>query len=349
MNKKKYDIAICGHIGRNENLVNGQTIKTRVLVEEMEKIVGKEKITLLDTHSWKKRPISLIINSLFLVKNSKRILILPAQNGVKILLPLFSIINRIFKRKLYYIVIGGWLPELLNNVPYLVKYAKRYNGIYVETKIMYKQLEEIGLNNVSQLFNYKHINPVEEHDLQYRDTKPYKVCTFSRVIEEKGIEDAINIIIEINEAHQNIVYILDIYGPIDENYKDRFEKKMMNVPHYIRYKGVLKFDECESILKEYFLLIFPTKFKTEGIPGTIIDAYASGVPVIASHWDSAKEIIIEGITGYIYEFENLKELQERLIFMSQNPKIVNAMRTKCLANAEKYKASKVIKDFWESI
>ena len=66
------------------------------------------------------------------------------------------------------------------------------------------------------------------------------------------------------------------------------------------------------MLKNYFLLAFPTKFYTEGIPGTILDAYAAGVPVIASKWESFFDVIEEGKTGIGYEFDNQKELEKIL-------------------------------------
>ena len=43
--------------------------------------------------------------------------------------------------------------------------------------------------------------------------------------------------------------------------------------------------------------IFPTRFTTEGIPGSIIDSYYAGVPVLASKWNSFDDVIEDGKTG----------------------------------------------------
>ena len=53
-----------------------------------------------------------------------------------------------------------------------------------------------------------------------------------------------------------------------------------------RYCGIKDPKDSVKTLKNYFALVFPTRFYTEGIPGTIIDAYYAGVPVIASKWES---------------------------------------------------------------
>jgi hypothetical protein len=55
------------------------------------------------------------------------------------------------------------------------------------------------------------------------------------------------------------------------------------------------------VLKDYFALLFPTHFYTEGIPGTVIDAYAAGIPVISAKWESYSDVIDEGVTGIGYK------------------------------------------------
>ena len=127
---------------------------------------------------------------------------------------------------------------------------------------------------------------------------------------------------------------LDIYGQIEEDYKERFEELQHSFPDYISYKGSVDFDKSVEILKGYFVLLFPTHFKTEGIPGTIIDAYAAGIPVIASKWNSADEVITEGVTGHIYNFMHLSELL--LNSALDAPENMENMKENCLKKAEEF-------------
>lgn len=97
-------------------------------------------------------------------------------------------------------------------------------------------------------------------------------------MKEKGIEDIIHAVEDINEKYGSKKFALDIYGQIDEGYRDSFESMIKKFPDYIRYCGTVPFDKSTEALKNYFALVFPTRFYTEGIPGTIIDAYASRCP-----------------------------------------------------------------------
>ena len=330
-----YKIMICGHFGGRQNFLDGQTIKTKNIYEKLTNIYNKNEILCLDTYKWKKHPISFFEKCVEGIKNSKNIIILPAQNGVRVFIPLFLLINKLYKRKIFYIVIGGWLPEFLETRKGLLKKVKKLDKVFVETNNMKKKLEKIDVKNVEILVNFKNITPLKEEELVFNYNKPYKLCTFSRVMKEKGIEDAIQVVKNINEESNEIVYELDVYGQIDEGYKDNFTKIINTSPEYIQYKGCIDAEKSVDTLKNYYLLLFPTKFKTEGIPGTIIDALSAGVPIIASRWDNADEIISEGKNGLIYKFNDLVDFCEKLKIMLNCQKVF-IMKKNCVEYAKNF-------------
>ena len=103
------------------------------------------------------------------------------------------------------------------------------------------------------------------------------------------------------------------------------------------------------MLKNYFLLTFPTKFYTEGVPGTILDAYAAGVPVIASKWESFFDVIEEGKTGIGYEFDNQKELEKTLEEISSTPRTIIEKKYKCIEKAKEYLPRVAIRSLLERL
>ena len=162
-------------------------------------------------------------------------------------------------------------------------------------------------------------------------------------MKQKGIEDAINAVVAINEEENKTSYSLDIYGPIDPAETEWFEELMAKQPEYIKYMGVVSQDQIVDTLSRYFALLFPTRFYTEGVPGTIIDAYASGLPVIVSKWQSYKDIVEEEVTGFAYEFGNTDEFEAILYHIIQNPSLINSLRENCREYAKRYSADEAIK------
>lgn len=340
-----YKIGICGHFGRGYNLLNGQTIKTKILTEELGKLLGECNIYTVDTYGWKCNPLMMLFRCYSLIKKCENIIVLPAHNGVKVFIPLFLMLNKIFHRKLHYVVIGGWLPNLLKDNPRLKRRVNELDGVYVETIFVKEELKLLGVNNAVLLTNFKRLNILDEKELVYSKELPYKLCTFSRVTDKKGIEDAVEVITSINKSMGKTVYALDIYGSIDVRYMERFEQLKQAFPDFVHYKGTVDFNESVNTLKNYFLLLFPTRYQTEGVPGTIIDAYAAGVPVIASEWNSAKEIVIIGETGFVYQFMRNDELEKVLLHILENPELTNAMKVKCINKAKQFTPEAVLSKF----
>lgn len=336
-----YKVSICGHFGGNEKYFDGQTVKTKNIYNELLCRYKKEEIGIVDTYNWKKHPIRLFMNCIRIMKKSKNLIILPAHNGIKVFIPLFVNLNRIYKRKVFYIVIGGWLPELLQGKKYLIRKIKMLDKIFVETNKMKHKLVNLEINNVDILVNFKKITPLTEEKLNYDFDKPYKICTFSRVMKEKGIEDVVEAIKQINKEADEIIYKLDIYGPIDTKYIEQFKKIEEGFPQYIQYKGCVDSNKSIDTLKKYYLLVFPTRFKSEGIPSTIIDAFASGTPVIASRWDNFEEVIKEGYNGFGYEFGSQKDLILKLKECSNNERILK-LKKNCILTANIYNPKKAI-------
>ncbi|MBE7036489.1 MAG: glycosyltransferase family 4 protein [Ruminococcaceae bacterium] len=329
-------VAIIGHFAFGKTFLDGQTVKTKTLTEELERKFGEEQVLKQDTHGGKKKLLFLLFMLVQALVKCKNVIILPAHNGLRIIAPLLFFLNKLFGRKLHYAVIGGWLPGFLEKRKVLTKVLKGFHCIYVETKAMKKALEEKGFSNVLIMPNCKKLQILKEEELVFVETEPFKLCTFSRVMKEKGIEDAIEAVKKVNEAKGRTVFTLDIYGQVDGGQTEWFEELQKSFPEYVRYGGLVPFDQSVEVLKNYFALLFPTRFYTEGIPGTIIDAYAAGVPVISSKWENFDDIVEENVTGLGYEFLNVEALNEALLNVAENEDMMNQMKSACIQKAEAF-------------
>ena len=78
---------------------------------------------------------------------------------------------------------------------------------------------------------------------------------------------------------------------------------------FIEYRGALQPSEIYTNLSKYDVMLLPTHFYTEGLPGSVVDAYISGIPVIVTEWKHSHEFVDNGKSGYIVPFDNgLKEM-----------------------------------------
>lgn len=329
-------IGICGHFGADHDFFDGQTIKTRITAEFLSEKYGVTSIIKVDTYGGRKKVLSHVCGVINLIKKCQNVIILPAYNGLKIFAPLLVILNKIYHKQLHYIVIGGWLPKFLPKHRLLKKCLMSFDYIYVETNTMKQNLERMGFKNVVLLPNYKKLKKLSNSDLCYDYSKPYRLCILSRITPQKGIRDAVLAVKAINQKCNEKILQLDIYGQIDSDYRDSFMKLIEDNKEYVTYGEIVPFEKTVEIIKNYFLLLFPTKFYTEGIPGTILDAYAAGVPVISSKWQSFHDLIVDGKTGLGYDFSDKNGLFRVLNYAIENPDVIIDMKEKCLEESQKY-------------
>lgn len=331
-------IGIVGHFAFGKKMFDGQTIKTKTLTKALEEHLGEENILCVDTHGGIKTLVKIMFNLVSIMRKCNDVIMLPAHNGLLVITPMLSFYNLFFKRKLHYVVIGGWLSEYLDKHKVTGKLLKKsFCGIYVETSVMKEQLESKGFENIFIFPNYKDIEPISIDDIVFANEFPLKICTFSRIIPQKGIAEAIKAVCDVNSDANKILLSLDIYGTVDENYKEEFNVLINNVPEYIKYIGEVEYYKTVSVLKDYAFQLFPTKFKTEGIPGSVIEGFFAGVPVIAARWNSFYDLIDENVTGVGYEIENYEELENKIAVLINDFEKINAMKKNCIEKATLYK------------
>lgn len=324
---------IIGKFAYDYKILDGQTVKCKTIEDALKDKFGAKEINTIDTYKWKRHPLNLVKKCVSAIKNSENIITMPAHNGVKVFVPLLSIINKIYNRKLHYIVIGSWLYNKIKDKKLLINQLKSFDAIYVETTNLKDKLELIGLNNVIKMNNYKNIN-INNNIPSFTDKDVMQICTFSRVNYKKGIEALIKVINEINQ--NEVKFHLDIYGQVDKEYNEKFNNIIAKSKAFIKYKGVIDSNKSVDVIKEYDMLIFPTKYYTEGIPGTIIDAYAAGIPVISSDWENSKDVVENSKTGLVYKFDDNEDLKNKLVYVYDNQKRVYNMRSNCINRAKEY-------------
>ena len=81
----------------------------------------------------------------------------------------------------------------------------------------------------------------------------------------------------------------------------------------------------------------------EGIPGTIIDAYSAGVPVITARWINCKDVFDEDITGWSYEIDNYCDLVKQLRRLRANLSLFNNLKRNCIVKAKMFSPESIMK------
>lgn len=340
MNDNK--ILIIGYFGYETNQLDGQTVKTRniyQLLESKMSIIGG-CIDFFDTQSIKYKKYNIIV-LLKKVLSCHKVVYLPAQNNLTYFFPILYILSKIKRFSILYIVIGGWLSEYLENKPIHKYFLKHIDGIFTETNDLRNCLiQKYHFSNVITFPNFR-IHSFVPSFIENNDA--FKIIFMARITLSKGIDIIFTLgdYFEKNPPGEKPIYI-DLYGPIDKNNEEYFWNKIKEHPN-IKYKGVLEPSEIYTVASQYDLLILPTRYQGEGFPGTIMDAYISGIPVIASNWKSIPEFIDVNKTGFVFNLGQENDLYSLVIHLYDNPKLLKQMKQNAYQKSKEYSAEKA----WE--
>lgn len=342
-------ISIIGNFDIKNNSYNGQTIKTRIVADELESLYGTSEIKRIDTAGGKSVVLRLLFQLFGCVVRSRNVIILPAQNGIKVILPLVVIYNLLFRRRIHYVVIGGWLAELLQRNRWLLPFAKRLHMIYPETKNMKDSLAGLGLHRVVVMPNCKPLRILTSDELSGYNLRPMRFCIFSRITPTKGIEDAIKAVSLANEKAGKTIATLDMYGNVEACDRPWFDAVKASMPEAVAYWGRVEFDKSVFKLKEYTALLFPTYYSGEGLAGTVIDAFAAGLPIIASDWHDNANIITDNKNGFIFPTRDVNRLAEIILDIYKCQDRLVPMKLNCIQSAQAFLPSVVIRTIAEEI
>ena len=329
----KIKVLLVGAFGFDTMDTGGQPVKSRELYYALLNKPNEFDVDFIETKNWKKKPFKLLASYFSKAKKSNSIIMLPAHNGLFVFSFLLCLSKILWKKNIFYNVIGGWLVEKVAKYRRIARRLRLFDGIWVETNKMKEGLKQYKICS-TVVPNFKSIEAVSIDEIICLETPPFHICYFSRVMREKGIETAIATIRRLNE--EGVKYCLDIYGNVDYGYKDTFFELLKDCPDYIRYLGCADSRTSVSILKHYFVMVFPTFFYTEGVPGAIVDAMFSGLPVICSKWSNFDDVIDDGKTGIGYAFNDKDGLYAILKRIYNEPNIVNSMRKNCVEKSHQY-------------
>jgi glycosyltransferase involved in cell wall biosynthesis len=138
--------------------------------------------------------------------------------------------------------------------------------------------------------------------------KKFKVLFVGRVGLAKGIHYLLEAWNQLNFSIHDAE--LHIVGPIDEQVKIYLKQKTL--PANIFWHGGLAQEALKKIYASASLFVLPSL--QEGLAMVLLEAMASGVPILATTRTGAQDVIINNQEGFIVEPKNATALAEKILW-----------------------------------
>lgn len=133
------------------------------------------------------------------------------------------------------------------------------------------------------------------------------VCFVGRLSEEKGLPYLLDTMMEIRKRVPDVLLTLVGTGPLEQQLKRMVESLGLN--DTVRFAGYAS--NSFEALSEADVFVLPSR--TEGCPIVILEAMASGLPVVATAVGGSVELVRDGETGLLVPYGDIGQLEESLI------------------------------------
>jgi len=143
----------------------------------------------------------------------------------------------------------------------------------------------------------------------------------------KGHIDIINAIPNIIKRNRNVKFFFA--GEDMSNGEVEKYAKAKNVSEYVIFAGYCH--NIVEILSLFDIFILPSLW--EGLPNSIIEAMAIGLPIIASDVGGVSELIKDGENGILIKPKSPQQIASSIIYLIENPNIAEQMGNKNIIRA----------------
>lgn len=328
---------IIGWINKGKPADCGETMKNQLMIQKLEEL--GVKCYLADFKNWRKHPwVFLELLWLMLAHRDATLIFSTSTQNVY---PMMKLMKRIgWKQHTVHWVIGGSLGQKVKNGTYQADVIGYMDYTLVESNLMKQQLTECGVKNVSQIPNFK---PIPYYPKHVGGGEKLRFVFLSRIMPEKGCDYIIEAAKMLNDRGYAQKYEIDFYGKVAESYNEVFERKVEDLSN-VNYAGFLNLRENAGYdkLANYDIMLFPTYWKGEGFAGVLIDAFISGVPIIASDWAHNRQFLTDNETALFVPVHDVEALFLKMQQCIDGVYPLEKMSSRCQEEAQKYDVNRVV-------
>ena len=156
----------------------------------------------------------------------------------------------------------------------------------------------------------------------------------------KGVEVLIEAVSKLENKNWELSIIGD--GDLKPNYQEKAKK--LNIAEKINFLGNISNTDLPKKYQEADIFVLPSINKGEAFGMVILEALASGVPVIASNLPGVRGVFQNGKQGLVCEPNNSENLKEKINQLLNNKNLRKQMRNEARILAEeKYSWERVKK------
>ncbi|MGV8142516.1 MAG: glycosyltransferase [Candidatus Pacearchaeota archaeon] len=151
--------------------------------------------------------------------------------------------------------------------------------------------------------------------------KQIDLLMIARFVEKKGHIYGVEAFSEIVKTHPQVKLTLAGDGPLLESIKQLVKK--LNIEDKVDFIGKVSTSQLPELYRSADIYLLPSVTASdgdkEGTPVSLMEAGATGLPIVSTTHSGIPEVVVNGKTGFLVNEKDSKALAENLSFLISNP------------------------------
>ncbi|MGC8979814.1 glycosyltransferase, partial [Caldisericum sp.] len=168
------------------------------------------------------------------------------------------------------------------------------------------------------------------------DNNRFIFVSVGRLEKEKHFDYLIKAFYFVKKHYPN--FELLVIGDGEEQVSLKKLSQRISLKDYVRFLGYVK--HVEKYLYHSFAFVFTSS--REGLPVSVMEAMAMEKPVVAYNIRGVRDLVEDGVNGFLVPFGDIKELSNKIIYLMEHPDIAKEMGKRGREKIEKEFSLKII-------
>jgi colanic acid/amylovoran biosynthesis glycosyltransferase len=159
------------------------------------------------------------------------------------------------------------------------------------------------------------------HERRLVEGEPVRILTIGRLTEKKGISYAIQAVARVIASGRNLSFTIIGEGPQRAELQRLIEE--LGVSEFVKLIGWRTHEEVVGLIETAHVLLAPSVTGAdgdeEGIPNSVKEAMATGMPVLSTNHGGIPELVEDGVSGYLVTERDAEAMADRLRHLIDHP------------------------------
>jgi colanic acid/amylovoran biosynthesis glycosyltransferase len=154
----------------------------------------------------------------------------------------------------------------------------------------------------------------------------WRIVQAARLVPKKGVSTALRAFEVFGRQHPRATFTIAGEGPLKEELQRTASR--LGIGHRVQFAGFLSQSALQDLFLRSHVFVHPSETAggdVEGIPNAMLEAMASGLPVVSTHHGGIPEVIEHGRNGLLCGEGDVAGIASALLRLAGEPSLYRAL------------------------